>query len=596
MRESPANRPAPSAGGTFAKTPLVHLLIYALERKLEGTIEVASPDARKAQMVFRGGQPAKVRADDASLYIGRVLVDLGHLPETELTRALAQQGTMPQGERPLLGGLLVASGVIEPAQLDAGLRDQMGRALRYVAAMPSDTAYSFYSEFDGLRGWGAPDAPGADPLPMLWRMLREFSPRSHVDAALERIGQNPLRLVRAPQLDRLDLGRAQRAAAEGTRSHPATVSELARASQLGPDDARLFVYLLLVTKQVDVLQPGQAARVEAKTAASSPAPPAATATPAPRRPSPPPIATAHPQPILKPPSPSPFPSPTATAHPQPVQSSAPPPPLNLPDPPPGLTPEHAARWAEIRERAQRIDRSDYFAMLEIARDATEQEVQTAFLNLAKRWHPDRLPAELAPVRDACSRVFARMNEAHATLIDQERRTRYMRLLADGSGSPEMQEQVARIIDGASKFQKAEVCFKRQDFVQAEQFCRKALKADPTQPDYHAMRAWLLSLKPEYQAPDKVIECIRELDAAIALSDRCERAFFWRGLLHKRLGKHQMAQRDFKRTVEINPRNIDAAREVRLYQMRGGVSDETPAPPKAQDAGKAGILGRFFKKP
>jgi hypothetical protein len=539
----------------------VHLLIYALERKLEGTIEVAAPDARKAQMVFRGGQPAKVRADDASLFLGRVLVELGHLPEAELTRALAQQATMTGGSRPLLGDLLVASGVIDPAQRDAGLREQMGRALRYVAAMPGETSYAFYSDFDGLQGWGAGDAPGVDPLPMLWRILREVAPRSHVDAAIERIGQSPLRLVRSPQLDRLDLGLAQRSAAEATRGHPATALELARTSQLPPDDARLFVYLLLVTKQVDVLPPAQAARAETKTAASPPAPPVAAAPPT-------------------------------------AQSSAPPPPLKLPDPPPGLSAEHTARWQEILDRARRIDRSDYFAMLEIARDATPQEVQSAFLALAKRWHPDRLPPELAPVRDACSRVFARMNEAHASLADEERRTRYMRLMADGSGSPEMQEQVARVIDGASKFQKAEVCFKRQDYAQAEQFCRRALKADPTQPDYHAMHAWLLSLKPEYQAPDKVIECIGELDKAIAMSDRCERAFFWRGMLHKRLGKHQMAQRDFKRTVEINPRNIDAAREVRLYQMRGGApADEPPAgAPKPQDAGKAGLLGRLFKKP
>jgi tetratricopeptide (TPR) repeat protein len=278
-------------------------------------------------------------------------------------------------------------------------------------------------------------------------------------------------------------------------------------------------------------------------------------------------------------------------------SLPPPPPLKLPDPPAGLSPEHTARWKEVVERAQRIDRSDYFSMLEIARDATQPEVQAAFLNLAKRWHPDRLPTELGPVRDACSRVFARMNEANATLSDEERRKRYMRLMADGSGSPEMQEQVARIVDGASKFQKAEVCFKRQDFAQAEQYCRKALKADPTQPDYHALHGWLLSLKPEYQTPDKVIECIQEFDTAIGLSDRCERAFFWRGMLHKRLGKHLMAQRDFKRAVEINPRNIDAAREVRLYQMRGGPAvDETPPPPKAQDPGKAGLLGRLFKKP
>jgi hypothetical protein len=564
MRESPSNRPAPTASGTFARTPLAHLLIYALERKLEATIEVATPDARKAQMVFRGGQPSKVRADDASLFLGRVLVDMRHLPEAELTRALARQATMTDGSRPLLGDLLVAAGVIDPAQRDAGLRDQMGRALRYVAAMPAETSYAFYSDFNGLHGWGAGDAAGVDPLPMLWRMLREVAPRSHVEAALERIGQNPLRLVRAPQLDRLDLGPAQRSAAEATRGHPATAIELARTSQLPPDDARVFVYLLLVTKQVDVLPPVQAARVEAKTAAASPAPP-----------------------VVSPPPPPPM-----------VQSSAPPPPLNLPEPPPGLSAEHTARWQEIIDRARRIDRSDYFAMLEIAHDVTQQEVQAAFLTLAKRWHPDRLPPELAPVRDACSRVFARMNEARESLADEERRKRYVRLMADGSGSPEMQEQVARVVDGASKFQKAEVCFKRQDYAQAEQFCRKALKADPTQPDYHAMHAWLLSLKPEYQAPDKVIECIEMLGKAIALSDRCERAFFWRGMLHKRLGKHLMAQRDFKRTVEINPRNIDAAREVRLYQMRGGVpADEPPAgAPKPQDAGKAGLLGRLFKKP
>jgi tetratricopeptide (TPR) repeat protein len=610
MRESPANRPAPTASGSFAKTPLVHLLVYALEHKLDGTIEVTTPapkgavpseaDGRKAQIVFRAGQPAKVRADEASLQLGRVLVELRHLPEAEVARALTQQGAAPATERPLLGDVLVASGVITPAQRDAGLREQMARSLRHVAAAPGDASYAFYAGFDALTAWGAPDSAGADPLPMLWRMLRESPPRVHVDAALDRIGQNPLRLVRNPQLDRLDLGRGQRAAAEATRAHPATVVDLVRTSQLGPDDARLFVYLLLLTKQVDVLQPTQAARVEARSASSSPAPPQSAPVapaPPPKRTSPPAGAVAAARapsgtPVLKPP-----PAASATRHNTP--SSIPPlPPLEFPDPPAGLSPEHAARWTEVVERAQRIDRSDYFAMLDLARDATAPEIQAAFLHLAKRWHPDRLPAELAPLRDACSRVFARMSEANATLSDEERRTRYMRLMAEGTGSPEMQEQVARIIDGASKFQKAEVCFKRQDYAQAEQYCRKALKADPTQPDYHAMHAWLLSMKPEYQSPEKVVECIEELDTAVGLSDRCERAFYWRGLLHKRLGKHMMAQRDFKRVVEINPRNIDAAREVRLYQMRGGVpADEAPAaPPKAQDTGKsAGLLGRFFKK-
>ena len=150
-------------------------------------------------------------------------------------------------------------------------------------------------------------------------------------------------------------------------------------------------------------------------------------------------------------------------------------------------------------------------MLDLARDATTDEVQNTFFALAKIWHPDRLPADLAPIRDACSRVFARMSEAHATLTDEAKRKHYMTLLADGSGSPETQETVAKVLEAATDFQKAEVCFKRGDLAQAELWCRKAAEGDPTQPSYRALLAWLTALKPENAAPEKTQECVRMLD-------------------------------------------------------------------------------------
>ena len=257
-----------------------------------------------------------------------------------------------------------------------------------------------------------------------------------------------------------------------------------------------------------------------------------------------------------------------------------------------------------------IDRSDYFSMLDIARDATQEEVESSFFALAKRWHPDRLPSELAPLREACSRVFGRMSEARATLSDAAQRAQYMRLLADGSGSPAMQETVAKVLEAATNFQKAEVCFRRNDMAQAESFCRKALEADTTQPDYHAMLAWILALKPENQAPEKTRVSMQMLDRAIEMSEKCERAYFWRGMLHKRLGRPDMAVRDFKRAVNLNPRNIDAAREIRLYRMRGGRHTSHPPakpsnsgvpaarsdPPKSDENKPGGLFGRFFKKP
>jgi tetratricopeptide (TPR) repeat protein len=269
-------------------------------------------------------------------------------------------------------------------------------------------------------------------------------------------------------------------------------------------------------------------------------------------------------------------------------------------PPAGLAAELLERWNEITARAATIDRADYFMMLDIARDATKDDVESAFFALAKRWHPDRLPAELAPVREACSRVFSRMSEARATLADDEQRARYMGLLADGSGSPETQETVAKVVEAAQNFQKAEVLFKRNDLAQAEAFCRLALEADPTQPDYVALMAWLMALKPESQSPEKTLFCIKTLDKAIAMNARCEKAVYWRGMLYKRLGRIELASKDFKRVAEINPRNIDAAREVRLYNMRVGGRASSPPPPAArpgspEEPQKGGLFGRIFKK-
>jgi curved DNA-binding protein CbpA len=565
-------RPAPAASGTLAKTPFLHLLIYAFEKKLDGTIEVVAPDERSVSVLFVGGQPAKAHVNEPVSYLGQVLVELGYMSSDALDRSLAELADMGPGERMLHGEFLVQKGLIDAVRLQAGLREQIARRLRYVAAMPPEATYAFYDGFDALEGWGADEARGIDPLPMLWALLRDGAPRVHVDAALERVQASALRVAKTANFVRLGLGAGERAAIDLLRVRPLTVPEFFRGSGLPEADARLLTYLLLVTKQVDVIS----------TSSRSLTPPPRSVPPPPKTPVPPSPRTAL------------------------TRSLFPPGQVSRSKPPPGMPSELAERWGTIVDRARNIDRADYFTMLELARDSSKEEAEGAFYALAKRWHPDRLPPELYPVRDACSRVFGRMSEAHATLTDDGKRKRYMRLLADGSGSPEMQETVAKVVEAATDFQKAEVCFKRNDLAQAESLCRKALKADATQPDYHAMLAWLIALKPENQSPEKAAECIQMLDKALAMSDRCERAFFWRAMLNKRIGRLEAAYRDFRHAMDLNPHNIDAAREVRLHNMRGLPRGRSSSPPAMRRSSpvpakpgkheeKSGLLGRFFKK-
>ena len=583
MGDLPSNRPPPAASGTLAKTPFLHLLIYAFEKKLGGTIEVVAPDGRVVSVLFVGGEPAKARVNEPVSFLGQVLVELGYLPGEILDRTLAELDDMRLATPILHGEFLIRKGIIDAVRLQAGLREQISRRLRYVAAMPPDATYAYYDGFDALHGWGGEATRGVDPLPMFWGLLRESAPRAHVEAALARVMGNSIRISKTANVVRLALGAEERAAIELLRVRPLSVADFPRTAGLGEQEARLLVYLLLVTKQVDVIATGHS---------RSGAPPRTSLAPRitmpPRTPPPPRTPV--------PPSPR-----TALA-----RSLFPPGHASRSRPPPGLAPELTERWATIVDRARTIDKSNYFAMLDLARDATKEEASVSFFALVKRWHPDRLPPELFPVKEACARVFARMSEAHATLTDDDKRAQYMRLLDGGSGTPEMQDAVAKVVEAAADFQKAEVCFKRNDLTQAETLCRKALKADATQAEYHAMLAWLISLKPQNQSADRTVESIQMLDKALSMNDRCEKAYFWRGMLNKRVGKSESAYRDFRRAVDLNPHNIDAAREVRLHNMRGGprsrsssppsVSRSSPVPNKPSKADeKSGLLGRFFKK-
>ena len=205
MGDLTSNRPAPTASGTLARTPLVHLLLYAMDKKLTGTIELFAPDKRSAVVLFAKGEPTKVRTSDPVAYLGQVLLELGHIDGDRLSRSLADLAKLKVGSAKLHGALLLETGAIDAGKLRAGLAEQIGRKLRHAAGMPADTAYAYYDDFDALGSWGGRDSEGVDPVPYLWGMLREFTPWEHVNAALAKVATSPLRLARGADVARLGL-------------------------------------------------------------------------------------------------------------------------------------------------------------------------------------------------------------------------------------------------------------------------------------------------------------------------------------------------------------------------------------------------------
>jgi molecular chaperone DnaJ len=74
--------------------------------------------------------------------------------------------------------------------------------------------------------------------------------------------------------------------------------------------------------------------------------------------------------------------------------------------------------------------TDYYAILNVSKDATGEELKKAYRKLALRYHPDRNPGD----REA-EEHFKEINQAYEVLSDPEKRLRYERFGAGDNGSP-----------------------------------------------------------------------------------------------------------------------------------------------------------------
>ncbi|MBK6463080.1 MAG: DnaJ domain-containing protein [Myxococcales bacterium] len=568
--------PPPTAAGLLAKTPLAHLFTYVMERRLSGSLVLRRPDGWGGAIVFFEGLPRKADAPP------------------------------------------------EIAPSDPGALAALEAQVQCLFTFPPATQFAFYEGRDTLQERG-PGFVEADPLRLLWAGVRMNPSWDHANAALARLQTVAIRLKASAAPERCGFDASELQIVELLRHRPLFLGDLTAARLVPPALAHLFVYFMLITKQLDLLEapPGMKAppivplgpqahpqqppqpsfhphAAHAPHAHAQHAAPPPGMSPMPQAyavPGAPPATRQHP------PSDAPFnpfsdlslgPPPPVPATPFAPTSSPKLPPNGAagvaaaPDAPrkPTLSDADSALWDKVVAKAASIDEEDHYQALGIAPATLKEDIQKAFFALAKTWHPDKLPSTLGELRDACSKVFARITEAHAVLTDVARREEYDKNLRDGTGGAAEQAEVQRALEAANNFQKALVYLKRNDTATCEELARKALEADSTQADYLALVTWLDAQKPHNLNFERTRELILKLDNAIAMNGSCERAHFYRGMLHKRTENPKQALKDFKRAVELNPHNLDAAREIRLHGMRQ---------PSKGEEGVGGLLGRFFKK-
>jgi curved DNA-binding protein CbpA len=190
--------------------------------------------------------------------------------------------------------------------------------------------------------------------------------------------------------------------------------------------------------------------------------------------------------------------------------------------------------------------SDYYSVLGISRDATLDEVRKAFIDLAKKKHPD-VQSDNEDRNDA-TQVFAHMTVAYRTLKDPDKRREYDYKLSSGlTEMDDMKKNHAR-----STFKLGQRAYKSNYYRQSYSYFQACCRLDPGNPQY-----WSYLGLASICAGRPLDEAKTYGEKAIGLHPSSPQYYVNMGLIYQKAGKKSDAKKQFKAALKIDPRNLQA---------------------------------------
>jgi HD-GYP domain-containing protein (c-di-GMP phosphodiesterase class II) len=494
----------PTARGTLASTPIVHVLVYMLDHVQTGTVVLREADGAHHLLYFHDGAPSKIRVGKPVALLGEQLVASGLVDSEVVAKAIESSRRMDT----LLGEFLVDNGVLMHETLMAELAAQIAAKVAGLVNLAPDTDYAFYAGQNLIDSWAPGDLSPCHPLNAVLASVRAWHDRARIRATLGRIAKQPLAFHPDADLSPLQLTPEEQVVLDAIGATRSTITTLYQQKVADEEVVSSVVYTLAVTRCFGFTSSKGApmtSPVFPRSAAHSP------------------------------------PDPRIGEH---FGSLAP---MSSFGPP---SAESAPAAADPGARVSSVPASTP------AVAPGPQSARTA------AWKPARVPlSEVVKPGASVPPVAMRGPESVRELPPPTARSS---VSPPAEHSDEPMDEAERALQAMTDFRLADTALQRNDVASAERLAKKAVEGDPENAEYRALVSWLTALSGKKEAVKEAIAGLHEILKDDAL---CERALLYRGKLLKRESRNSEALRDFMTVLDVNPKNSEAASEVRLLRMK-----------------------------
>lgn len=234
--------------------------------------------------------------------------------------------------------------------------------------------------------------------------------------------------------------------------------------------------------------------------------------------------------------------------------------------------------------SQEMKSKNFFQILGVSQTSSSNDIKKAYHELAKTFHPDKLPATVSSeIRGHTQSIFSQMTAAYESLRDTEKRAEYIKRLEHG--------RAEMIIQGEALLDEGLALVKSKDPVRALEKLKAAADLGIHSAELQLATLWakLLQIPSDEQDPKKIIP-IQTAINKIPPEDRHSALYFFvKGLMLKASGEMELATNSFKQALYLTPGFPEATRELKAMQ------NAKTKQPDLLHADLKDVVGMLFKK-